>query len=146
MSDGLSLIPAIGISASGLDAESRRMEVIANNVANANSSAGPDGKVFRRKEAVFAEKLEKAIGKGASGTVGRGVEVKEIAEDMRPLKRVYKPGHPDADKDGFVTMSNVNPMEEMVEMMSATRAYEANLAAIKAAKAMAQQALAIGSR
>lgn len=144
MPEEISLIPAIRISASGLDAQSRRMEVIANNVANAHSTRGRDGKVFRRKEVIFAAKLDKAIGASGLDAQHAGVEIKEIVEDQRPLKRIYKPGHPDADADGYVRMPNVNPIEEMIDMMSATRAYEANLAAIKAAKSMAAKALQIG--
>ena len=141
MSDEMSLIPAIGISASGLDAESRRMEVIANNVANAHSTVGRNGNVFRRKEIIFAEQLKKA---GGGGREINGVQVKGVVEDTSLPKRAHKPGHPDADEDGYVDMPNIDPVAEMVDMMSATRAYEANLAAIKAARSMAKQALAIG--
>jgi len=134
-------MPSLGISATGLDAESRRMEVIADNVANAHSTAGPDGKTYRRKEVVFTSHLENAIG-GGNRTLG-GVRVSDVIEDPRPLRRDYRPGHPDADSDGFVTMPNVNMVEEMVDMMSASRSYEANLAAVRTAKAMANQALEI---
>ncbi|OVE76299.1 flagellar basal body rod protein FlgC [bacterium E08(2017)] len=131
-------------SSSGLDAMSRRMEIIANNVANAQTTAGPDGKVYRRKDALFAEKLSKASIGNRKGKVGEGVEFKGVVEDTRPPKRIYRPGHPDADKDGYIMMANVDPMEEMVSMMSCTRAYEANLAAIKASRSMANAALNIG--
>lgn len=144
MSDEISLIPAIGISASGLDAQNRRMEVIANNVANAHATGKTDGKVFRRKEVVFAAKLARALGKRRITQRMKGVEIRGIVEDKRPPKRVFKPGHPHADKDGYVSMPNINLVEEMVNMMSATRAYEANLAAIKAARNMANKALEIG--
>ena len=144
MSDGISLVPAIRISSSGLEAESRRMEVIANNVANMHSSGGKDGTVFRRKEIIFAEHMKKAVRGGRSERRGSGVEIKGIVDDKRPPKRRHKPGHPDADKDGYINMPNIDPTVEMIDMMSATRAYEANLAAIKAAKDMARQALAIG--
>lgn len=144
MADEFSLIPAMGISASGLDAESRRMEVTANNIANANSTVDANGNIFRRKEIVFAEKLRKAVA-GAGGTTRMaGVEVQGIVEDTRAPKRVHRPGHPNADKDGYLHVPNINPVEEMVNMMSATRSYEANLAALKTAKTMARQALEIG--
>jgi len=144
MSDNISLIPSVKISTSGLDAENRRIEVIANNIANANTVKGADGKVFRRKEVIFAAKLADAIdGKPGAKRPG-GVEVKGVVDDNRPLKRIYRPGHPDADKDGYINMPDINPVEEMVSMMSATRAYEANIAAIKAAKGMAFKALEIG--
>jgi flagellar basal-body rod protein FlgC len=134
-------MPSIGISATALDAETRRMEVIANNVANAQTTRDANGKVFRRKSVVFAAKLEQSMNRGNRS--GQGVEIKRVAEDMRPLNRVYRPGHPDADPDGFVTMPNVSPVEEMVDMMSASRAYEANLAAMRSAKTMVSQALEI---
>jgi len=143
MSD-FSLMPALGIRATGLDAESRRMEVIANNVANAQTTRGEDGRVFRRKEVIFAARLAAAI--GAEGDAERqlkGVEIQRIVEDPRPPIRVYRPGHPDADPEGYVTMPRISPVEEMVDMMSASRAYEANLTAVRTEKQMAQQALDI---
>lgn len=143
MSD-LTIIPAIKISASGLDAESRRMEVIANNVANAQTTRDADGNVFRRKEVIFAAKLAAALGsEGQAEKKLQGVQIDGIVPDTRPLQRVLRPGHPDADEEGYVTMPNINPVEEMVDMMSASRAYEANLAALKTAKTMATQALDI---
>jgi flagellar basal-body rod protein FlgC len=146
MPDDISLIPAIGISASGLDAQNKRMEIIANNVANAHTTEGVDGKVFRRKEAIFSAKLKQAIDQMGIHEKSEGVKIKEIIEDTGPAKRVYKPGHPDADADGYVSMPNINVTEEMVDMMSATRAYEANLAAIKSARTMADKALEIGKK
>lgn len=143
MGDSGSWIPALSISSSGLDAEARRMEIISENIANANTTAGPNGKVFRRKTVVFATRLADAMGTEGQRRAGAGVEIAGIEEDSRPPKLVYRPGHPDADKDGYVRMSNVNTVEEMVDMMSATRAYEANLAAIRAAKTIATQALGI---
>ena len=135
------IVPAIRISATGLDAESRRMEVIADNVANAQTTRGPDGRVFRRKEAVFAAQLDREMqGAGGRDQLG-GVSVRGIVEDSRPPTRVYRPGHPDADVDGFLTLPNVNVVEEMVDMMDAARAYEANLSAMKTARGMANQAL-----
>jgi flagellar basal-body rod protein FlgC len=139
----VSLMPSIGISASGLDAENRRMEVIAQNVANAQTTHGEDGKVYRRKEVVFAARLAHAIKAGGVEKKLQGVQVQKIVDDPRPPKVIYRPGHPDADKDGYVTMPNINPVEEMVDMMSASRAYEANLAAVRVAKNMANQALDI---
>ncbi len=144
MSDNLSIVPSMNISASGLDAEMKRMEVIANNIANANTIAGPDGKVFQRKEAVFATKLADAIKYGDIEGKVAGVEVKGIVADQRAPRMVYRPGHPNADQNGYISMPDINPVEEMVDMMSATRSYEANLAAIKSAKSMAQAALGIG--
>ena len=139
----ISLMPSLGISASALDAETRRMEVIANNVANANTTRDANGKVYRRKEVVFAAQLADAINSDGTGKQFKGVSVQAIVEDGRPMNRDYRPGHPDADANGYVTMPNVNTLEEMVDMMSASRSYEANLAAIRTAKGMASQALEI---
>ena len=135
----ISLMPGIGICASGLDAESRRMEIIANNVANAQTTRGPDGKVFQRKEAIFSQRLEEQLGDGDLG----GVEIVGVAADSTPGRRVYRPGHPDADDDGFLEMPNVNAVAEMVDMMSASRAFEANLTAMKTSRTMAGKALGI---
>ncbi len=143
MSD-MTLVPSMRISASGLDAEGRRMEIIANNVANAQTTRDENGKVFRRKEAIFAAKLSAALGAdGKTGKKFNGVEITRVVDDNRPLKRVLRPGHPDADEEGYVALPNINPVEEMVDMMSASRAYEANLAAMKTARSMAGQAIDI---
>jgi flagellar basal-body rod protein FlgC len=144
MSESYPFLPSVQISASGLDAENLRMEVAANNAANAHTTRGPDGKVFRRKEVVFAAELGKAIGARGTAAALNGVRVQSVVDDPRPPQRAYKPGHPDADADGYVSMPDVNPVEEMVNMMSASRAYEANLAAIKSATDMARKALEIG--
>jgi len=135
----ISLMPGIGICASGLDAESRRMEIIANNVANAQTTRGVDGHVFQRKEVVFGQRLDDALGDGDLG----GVDVTEIYTDRSPGRRVYRPGHPDAGADGFLEMPNVNAVAEMVDMMSSSRAFEANLTAMKTSRNMASKALGI---
>ena len=137
------IVPAINISASGLEAENKRMEVIANNVANAETSRGPDGKVFKRRQVVFAAKLADAMSADSDLQQMKGVELSEISEDNRPPKRTYRPGHPDADKEGYVTLPDISPIEEMVDMMTASRAYEANLSAMRMAKDMAGKALDI---
>ena len=144
MSNTFSLLPSVQISASGLDAENVRMEVAANNSANAQTTHGANGKPFRRKEVVFAAELQHAISGQHGASDLQGVKVQSIVEDQRPPVRVYRPGHPDADGEGYVSMPNVNPVEEMVNMMSASRAYDANLAAIKSATEMARKALEIG--
>ncbi len=91
----------------------------------------------------MAESLKNS-GSGNQRETGAGVEIKEISDDPRPLKKIYRPNHPDADGEGYVTKSNVNTVEEMVEMMRATRSYEANIAAIRLARDMAHKALEIG--
>jgi flagellar basal-body rod protein FlgC len=144
MSEPSALVPSIRISASGLEAENLRMEVAANNAANAHTTRGADGKMFRRREVVFATQLDNALAARGGDRGLHGVRVARIAEDTRPPTLVYKPGHPDADADGYVAMPNVSAVEEMINMMSASRAYEANLAAIKSATDMAKRALEIG--
>ncbi len=139
----ITLMPAIGISATGLEAQNRRMEVIANNMANAQSTRGPDGKVYRRKEVIFAARLAEEINSDGIDKKMQGVELQNIVDDQRPPKQVYRPGHPDADENGYVTMPNINTVEEMVDMMGASRSFEANLAAIRTARTMANQALDI---
>ncbi len=135
----ISLMPGIGICATALDAESRRMEIIANNVANAQTTRGADGKVFQRKDVVFGQRLDSALGEGDLG----GVEILDIVTDTTPGRRVYRPGHPDAGEDGFLEMPNVNSVAEMVDMMSSSRAFEANLSAMKTSRTMASKALGI---
>ncbi len=140
-----SIMPALRVSASALDAQSHRMRVIAANVANAQTTRDANGNVYRRRDVVFASELDRHIGtrrREASGL--RGVRVARTVEDNTPLRRIYRPGHPHADTEGFVTMPNVNPMEEMVDLMVANRSYEANVAAMKTSRTMAMKALEIG--
>ena len=145
----MGMFDSMHVSASGLSAERLRMDVIAQNLANVNSTRGADGQPYRRHEVVF-----RATGPGASsgptsvsgdGDDARmsGVEPVAIVEDPSPLRTVYDPAHPDADEDGYVHLPNINPVNEMVDMMTATRAYEANVTAMNAAKNMALKALDI---
>ncbi len=138
----MGLFDAINTSGSGLSAERLRMDVTAENLANAQSTQGADGQPYRRKEVVlrqagggFETALTSAMGPG-SATPARGVEVVAIAEDQAPNRMVYDPGHPDANADGYVSMPNVDPVTEMVDLISASRAYEANVTAMQAAKTM----------
>ena len=130
-----SVFAGIDVSSSGLAAERLRMEVIANNVANASVTKGPNGEPFRRREVVFASALE-----NAEGSYG-GVEVVRIQQDPSELPRIYKPGHPHADAEGFVTMPNVVVSAEMVDLMVASRTYEANLNAIRKFQEMTNNTL-----
>lgn len=122
------------ISASGLTAQRTRLNVTAGNIANVETTRTPAGGPYRRLQPVFA----------ARGRNPGGVEVVGIATDPRDPRRVYQPGHPDADAEGFVAYPNVKVVEEMVDLVSATRSYEANAAAFNAAKSMAQRALELG--
>lgn len=140
---------SLDVSASALTAERTRMNLISNNLANANATRTADGGPYKRKDAVFAtqqtkqsfsEKLEKAT---KNGVPPEGVQVVEIIEDQRPPRLQFDPSHPDANQDGYVAMPNVNVVEEMADMMAATRAYEANVTAVQAAKSMALKTLEI---
>ncbi|MFO7172316.1 MAG: flagellar basal body rod protein FlgC [Bacillota bacterium] len=158
------------ISASSLTAERFRMEVIANNIANANTTRTERGGPYRRRVAVlaareeapapFSEWLSRAMaqvgvrdfrppgipGAGAevAGQVGAGVRVVAVGEDPRPLPLRYDPTHPDADANGYVQMPNVDPLLEMVDLISASRAYEANVTAFTTARQMALRTLELG--
>ena len=144
----MSLFGAIDISGSGLAAERLRMDVTAENLANAQSTQGADGQPYRRKEVVlrqaggggFQTALSSAMGPG-SATPARGVEVVSIAEDQAPNRMVYDPGHPDANGEGYVSMPNVDPVTEMVDLIAASRAYEANVTAMQTAKTMFSKTL-----
>ena len=130
---------AFAISHSGLRAQRIRIDLIANNIANINTTRTPQGGPFRRQMAIFAAKpLELA-----PITDGHGVEVSEIVPDTSPFKTVYDPGHPDADENGYVLLPNVNVAVEMVDLISATRSYEANIASINATKQILRKALEI---
>jgi flagellar basal-body rod protein FlgC len=133
------------ISSSGLSAERLRMDTISSNIANATTTRGENGKPYVRKIAVFQENLVKELGKTGEGEDQRlGVKAVGIVEDEAPLRKVYDPSHPDADAEGYVTMPNVNILNEMADMIAATRAYEANVSAMSAEKSMFTKALEIG--
>jgi len=142
----------IDTAASGLTAERLRMDVISNNIANANTTRAENGRAYRRKYVVFSPRehqplsfeqtLMKAV--GARQNSGEGVRAVAIAEDQTQGPLVYDPGHPDADAEGYVEKPNVNIVTEMVDMITAHRAYEANSTTINAAKAMATKVLEIG--
>ena len=140
---------AIDSAASGLTAERLRMDVISNNIANVNTTRTAEGGAYKRQMAVFAPRE----GNGNSfaqflsaqmDSTGKGVRVVGITQDSSPTRKVYDPAHPDANKEGYVEMPNVNVVTEMVDMISATRGYEANVTVVNAAKSMALKALEIG--
>lgn len=134
------------ISSSGLSAERLRMDTIASNIANVETTRGENGQPYRRKIAVFQENLDKTLNKDTGKYEDNmlGVKAVEIKEDESPLRRVYEPSNPDADKDGYVSMPNVNVLNEMADMISATRSYEANINAIQTEKNMFSKTLEIG--
>ena len=136
------------ISGSALSAQRIRMNVISVNLANINSTRTPGGGPYRRKEVIFSaapisSPFEKRL-KEETERCLRQVKIIGVAEDMRPFKKVHDPSHPDADKEGYVTLPNVNLVEEMIDMLSANHAYEANIAVINATKEMVIKALEIG--
>ncbi len=135
---------AYAISASGLRAQRLRMDVIAANLANAQSTRTPEGGPYRRRDVVLEAVPQGGSFDDALSASSPGVRVARIAEDENPPQLVFDPGHPDADASGYVAMPNVNVVTEMVDMMSATRAYEANVAALNATKRLLEAALEIG--
>lgn len=142
----MDLLTAFKISASGLNVQRTRMNVIASNLANINTTRTAEGGPYRRKEVVVAAQPAEPSFKDVLGSKVNKVEVAEIREDNGPLRKVYDPNHPDADPDGYVSLPNVNLMEEMVDMISTSRSYEANVTATSTTKNMIQRALEIGSR
>ena len=144
----MSVFTTFRIAASGLTAERLRMDTIANNLANANTTRSVDGGPYRRQVPVFAPMLDESMRGIASplerGAQGKGVQVVGVFSDPAPPRLVYDPQHPDANADGYVEMPNVHVVKEMVDLITATRAYEANIVALNSAKSMAQRALEIG--
>jgi flagellar basal-body rod protein FlgC len=138
----IQLLAGIQNTSAALNAERLRLDVISENIANAHTSRSPDGTPYQRKVVVFETALQQAEGSFGTGTPT--LQVGRIEKDGRPPLRVYEPGHPDADANGMVAMPNINVHEEMADMIAASRAFEANLAAVKNARAMALQTLAIG--
>ena len=144
----MDLFSSMRVSATGLDAETARMNTISSTIANAETTQTPEGGPYKRRDPLlsaqtdreeFGEILENALDEHV-----QGVQVMDIVEDQRPPRMVYNPSHPQANADGYVAMPNVNPVNEMANMISAQRSYEANVSAMGAAKAMAQKAIEIG--
>jgi flagellar basal-body rod protein FlgC len=136
----MSLITALDINASGLTAQRKRVEIASSNMANSQTTRTEEGGAYRRKDVVFqtsnfGNSLETAM---------NGVEVSDVVEDQSALERRYEPGHPDADKEGYVSYTNVNVMEEMANLTSGARSYEANIASISIVKTMINRTLDIG--
>ena len=135
----MNVISASSITGSALDAEKMRVDIVSQNIANANTTSGIDGKPYQRRIVAFESLLDAAAGPNM-----QGVRVSEIKQDENPGEVINNPQHPHADNDGNVTMPNVNIPFEMVDMVTATRSYEANLAVVRNARQMATQALSIG--
>ena len=135
----MSLFSAISVSASGMEAQRIRAELIAGNMANADTTRTPEGGPYRRRDAVFTS--APVEGSFAETMAAAGVRVASISVDTGDPERRYLPGHPDADKDGYVAFPKIHPPEEMVDLMGASRGYEANVAAIATVKDMIGRAL-----
>ncbi|MBI5327942.1 MAG: flagellar basal body rod protein FlgC [Deltaproteobacteria bacterium] len=136
------MFTTFAVSASGMEAQRIRLNAISSNLANVNTTRGTNGEPYRRRDVVF-----EAMPSFSSGAVDSGlipVKVKGFIKDTRPFTVIYNPGHSDADKEGYLKMPNVNPIEEMINMVSAVRAYDANAAAFKSSKEMMNKALEIG--
>lgn len=144
---GLNVFDSLKISASALKAERLRLNTISSNIANIETTRTPEGGPYRKREVVFRSTeniFERRLEEKMRGAGIQGVEVAEITQSDEPPKMIYDPSHPDANAEGLVAMPGINLFEEMADMMTATRAYDANVAAVKAAKHMAMKALEIG--
>jgi flagellar basal-body rod protein FlgC len=133
----VSLFNIFNVAGSGMAAQSQRLNVVASNLANADSTTSADGKPYRAKQVVFS-----ATPMGAAEV--QGVKVLRVAEDMSPMKMVYDPKHPMADDKGYVAMPNVNVVDEMVNMISASRAYQNNVDVLNTSKTLLLKTLTIG--
>ncbi len=143
------MFDGINISTSGLTAQRLRMDVIADNIANVNTTRTSNGEPYRRKVPVFKAANSKSFAgiyrnKLMETKGGKGVEIAQIEEDDSPFKKVFRPNHPDANEDGYLSLPNVNVTTEMVDMIEASRSNEANVTALQTAKNMAMKALEIG--
>ena len=150
----MAIFNGMNISASGMTAQTMRMDTIAQNLANIDTTRDEHGNTYRRKTVVFAEKNKDAFGaalamqqaRRATTLNGQGVKVTAIAEDhVTALKKVYDPAHPDADEDGYVTYPNVDTVTEMTNLIDASRSYEANVTAFNATKNMLLKGLDVGN-
>ncbi len=140
----IQLLSGIDSTASALDAERIRMDVISENIANINTTKGLDGKPYQRQQVVFESVLSAQQNSDSSGSVPQTTQIVRIAKDTRPPRMVYNPSHPDANAQGMVAMPDINIHEEMVDMIASSRAYEANIAVVRNARSMALQDLSIG--
>ena len=139
----MSMFQIFNVSGSAVSAQSQRLNVVASNLANADTVAGPDGQAYKARQVTFQSQLM-----GQTGQIGdaaaAGVKVSNITEDQTPGRRVHDPKHPSADADGYVTYSNVNAVEEMVNMISASRSYQNNVEVMNTAKGLILKTLQLG--
>ncbi len=140
----INFISSLPSTTAALDAERTRLQIIAQNIANANTTRGLDGHPYRRQQVVFESVLQHARAQNGSAESLAVPHAKRIQDDLRPGQATYQPGHPDADANGMVEHPNVNVYEEMADMIVASRTYEANVSVFKNSRSMAMQALSIG--
>lgn len=140
----MSLFSAIQVSASGMSAQRTRAGVLVENMANAETTRTPEGGPYRRKDVVFSTEIQSSPFSAAFQTeLGVGVKVADVVTDMRDPEKRFMPGHPDADENGYVAFPRMNPAEEMVDLLSASRSYQANVSAMTAVKDMITNSIAI---
>ena len=137
----MSMMNVFNISGSAASAQSQRLNVVASNLANADTVAGPDGQAYKARQVTFQTQL---MGANANDPTAAGVKVSTISEDQTAGRRVHDPKHPSADADGYVTYSNVNAVEEMVNMISASRSYQNNIEVMNTAKSLLLKTLQLG--
>jgi flagellar basal-body rod protein FlgC len=137
----MSMLNIFNVAGSAVSAQSQRLNVVASNLANADTVAGPDGTAYKARQVVFQTVL---MGQGANRDASAGVKVSTVTEDTSPGRRVHDPKHPGADAEGYVTYSNVNAVEEMVNMISASRSYQNNVEVMNTAKSLLQKTLQMG--
>ena len=145
----MGVMDAMNVSASGMTAQQFRMDIISQNIANANSTRSDYGDCYRRKTVVMSEKDATAFGNVLQTCMGQrfnGVKVTQVATDMSDLRMVYDPDHPDANEEGYVYYPNVDTVQEMTDMIDASRSYEANVTAFQATKSMAMKGLELMER
>jgi flagellar basal-body rod protein FlgC len=143
----MSAFSGMNISSSGMTAQRLRMDIISQNIANVNTTRDENGNPYRRKAVVFSEKDAtpfQEVFMRTAGVVGNGVKVTRIVEDNKAMRKVFDPNHPDADDAGYVTYPNVNIVQEMTDLIDATRSFEANVTAFNATKSMALKGLEVG--
>ncbi len=141
----INFLAGIQSTSSALAAERTRMEVISQNIANANTTRTSDGTPYQRELVVFENVLNRQMGNDSPG-VGSSVRVARIEKDQRAPRMIYNPTHPDANAEGMVAMPDINVHEEMADLIASSRSFEANLAVIKTSKSLAMQTLSIGRR
>ena len=137
----MGMMSIFNVSGSAASAQSQRLNVVASNLANADTVAGPDGQAFKARQVTFQTQL---MGEIANDPTAAGVRVSNVSEDQTPGRRVHDPKHPGADADGYVTYSNVNAVEEMVNMISASRSYQNNIEVMNTAKSLLLKTLQMG--